>query len=204
MLEMYEPDRDIVWIDSVSLRKLVASHRSDAQYRPGTSVLQQIGPHIQGQGPWFFLTAEHVPSLPQETQYELPFMKEIEVSGDLARIVKSLPAGTKVAIGISAPKQNWLAAALHALRPDLEYHCLGAAVSAYKNGADESAAGSGLSGSGIEWLRFLATSPKRTWAKITATLKEIWLVRTQPHSRTEFKRFSAICAQALPLTNVKD
>lgn len=198
MLEMYDPDRDIVWIDTVSLRRLVGSKRNDADYRPGTSVLHDIGPKKSNGGSWFFLTAGHVPGLPDDDQFELPFFKTVAVPDDLAQVVSGLAEDTRVAIGISAPKQNHLAAALHALRPDLEYHCLGAAIDAYGNSDLSGEDDAGLSGSGIEWVRFLVTSPKRTWGKIEATLKEMWLVLTHPPSRKAFEQFSAICAPALP------
>ncbi len=200
MQEMYDPDRDIVWIDSVSIRKLVAKYRHDAEFKPGTSVLQAIGPKAKDGGSWFFLTAGPVAGLPKDLQFELPIMNAICVPDDLAQAIGALASGTRVAIGISAPKQNRLAAALHDLRPDLEYHCLGAAVSAYGDNGNSSSRHSRLSGSGIEWLRFLVTSPKRTWSKIEVTLKELWLVRTHSPSRIAFEKFSHICAPARPLT----
>lgn len=203
MLDLYDPERDVVWIDSVSMRRLVNSIRQDAQYKPGTSILQTIGPGTKDGGNWFFLTAGHVSGLPEEVQFELPMMEEIYVPDELVSVINSLSAGTSVAIGISAPKQNRLAAVLYEIRPDLEYHCLGAAVTAHAEKLDSPQSNSRLSGSGIEWLRFLFTSPRRTWAKIETTLKELWLVRTHQPSRTAFVHFSSICAPAQPASKIK-
>lgn len=196
MLEIYDPARDVVWIDTISLRNLVNRWRTDAEYRPGTTVLSQIGPGTSDGGSWFLLTAEPMKQVALEMQYELPFFTDIAVSDDLSQIIAGLAPGTRIGIGISAPKQNHLAVALHALRPDLEFHCLGAALAELDVSRDTASPRSTLSGSGFEWLRFLVTSPTRTLGKITATLLEIWSVRRHSTSRTAFISFTDICAPA--------
>ena len=196
MIDIYDPHRDVVWVDSVSLRKLVRRWRTDAAYRPGTIVLSQIGPGTPNGGSWYFLTAAPLPNLPPEMQYILPYFTEITVSTELSHALAGLAPGTRVGIGISAPKQNYLAAALHSLRPDLEYHCLGAAVAGLKGSYDSAPKGSHLSGSGLEWVRFLITSPTRTLRKILITAREIWSVLLQKRSRAAFKEFVTMCAPA--------
>ena len=196
MLGLYVAERDHVWIDSVSLRASVARIRSDAEYRPGTSILARIGPGTVASGDWFFFTAGPVAQLPTDIQMALPFFEAVTVPQDVAERLMALPANSRVGLGISAPKQNHLAAAMHALRPDLEYHCLGAAVagSAGRCGSLPAA----LSGSGFEWLRFLIVSPKRTWSKIVTTFCELLAIRLHPPSRSDFARFAKICMPAPP------
>lgn len=194
MLELYVAERDQVWIDSVSLRASVARLRPDAECRPGTLILHQIGPGMAEAQDWFFFTAGPVAQLPADIQMTLPFFEAVTVPPDLAETLMALPANTRVGLGISAPKQNYLAAAMHALRPDLEYHCLGAAVAGYApqgNGAVPA-----LTGSGFEWLKFLIVSPKRTWSKIVATVREFLSIRLHRPSRNEFARFAKICMPA--------
>jgi len=194
MIEIYDPARDVVWVDSVSLRKLVRRWRKDAAYRPGTTVLSQIGPGTSNGGAWYFLTAEPLPNLSPEMQFVLPYFKKITVPKELAQAVAALAPETRVGLGISAPKQNHLAVALHALRPDLEYHCLGAAVTGFDASCDFVPTRSPLSGSGLEWLHFLITSPNRTLGKIMITSREIWSVLLRSQSRAAFKEFVTLCA----------
>ncbi len=196
MLDMYDPTRDVVWVDTVSMRKLVSRFRSDVEYRPGTSTLNRIGPGTPDGGKWFFLTAMPLEKLAPEMQYNLPALKEITVPDELAAVLKNLEPGTRVGIGISAPKQNRLAVALHVLRPDLEYHCLGAALAGLNTFQEGMARKSTLSGSGLEWLWFLLISPRRTWRKIIATLREGWMVQMHGPSIEAFEKFASICAPA--------
>lgn len=196
MLALYVAERDHVWIDSVSLRACVARLRPDAEYRPGTSILDRIGPGTAGSGNWFFFTAAPVAQLPAEIQMTLPFFESVTVPTDVAERLMALPAKTRVGLGISAPKQNYLAVEMHALRPDLEYHCLGAAVAGYVARGDSVAPA--LSGSGFEWLKFLIVSPKRTWSKIVTTVRELLAIWLAPQSQSDFERFAKICMPALP------
>lgn len=196
MPALYVAERDHVWIDSVSLRASVARLRPDAEYRPGTSTLDRIGPGTTEAGDWFFFTAGPVAQLPDDIQMALPFFEAITVPPDVAERLMALPANTRVGLGISAPKQNHLAAAMHALRPDLEYHCLGAAIAGYAPQGDSAVPA--LSGSGFEWLKFLIVSPKRTWSKIVTTVRELLAIRLHRPSQNDFARFAQICMPAPP------
>ncbi len=191
MLELYDSDRDLIWIDSRSLHASVARLRRDAEYRPGTSILPQFGPGTPGAENWFFFTAGPVAQLPVHSQMPLPFFDEVTVPVEIANTLMALPDGTRVGLGISAPKQNYLAVAMHKLRPDLEYYCLGAAIVGHF--AKSRGNAPALSGSGLEWLAFLVRSPRRTFGKIGTTLRELIAIRLHDLSRNDFARFSQIC-----------
>ncbi|WP_339953571.1 hypothetical protein [Yoonia sp. 2307UL14-13] len=195
MLDIYDSQRDVVWVDTFSLHKLVKIWHKNVQYRPGTSILERIGPESSQDAPhWFFLTAHQIDGIPLENQYCLPvFRDEIVLPASLAKCLEGLAPGVHVGIGISAPKQNYLATALHRLRPDLEYHCLGAAIQGYYTENGQNPRKSILTGSGFEWIRFFWMYPARTWNKIECTLRELWLLQTQKKSRDAFRKFASIC-----------
>lgn len=196
MLVLYDSRRDLVWIDSVSLRQSIRRLRRNAEYRPATRVLTALGPGSSTGGNWFFFTAAPVENLPKDIQMPLPIFKTISVPDDIAAMLRSLPANTRVGIGISAPKQNYLAAAMHALRPDLEYHCFGAAIADFATPDTAKGRSHGLSGTGFEWMSFLVKSPSRTLRKIVTTLREAVQIRFHGPSREDFERFAAICMPA--------
>lgn len=191
MLELYDADRDLVWIDSGSLRNSLARLRPDAEYRPATSILPRVGAGTPAGSNWFFFTAGPIAHLSAHSQMPLPFFDVVALPDNVAATLKALPDGTRVGIGISAPKQNYLAAAMHSLRPDLEYHCFGAAITVHF--AQSHGKPPALSGSGFEWLKFLVLSPHRTLGKIVTTLCEIMAIRLHGPSRTDFARFTQIC-----------
>lgn len=196
MLELYDPNRDQIWIDSGSLRACVACLRPDAEYRPATSILPRVGPGTTSGSNWFFFTAGPVAQLSADRHMPLPFFDLVSVPVSAASILEVLPEGTHVGLGISAPKQNYLAAAMHALRPDLEYHCLGAAIGT--KFARTQYNPSALSGSGFEWLKFLMMHPRRTSRKIVATIFEILAILLHRESRDDFGRFATICMPVSP------
>jgi hypothetical protein len=191
MLALYDTDRDLVWIDSGSLRDSLARLRPDAEYRPGSSILPRIGPGTPEGKNWFFFTAGPVAHLSADNQMPLPFFDVVSLPDHIASILKALPEDTRVGIGISSPKQNYLAALMHALRPDLEYHCLGAAITVHF--AQRCGKPPALSGSSFEWLKFLVWSPRRTLGKIVTTLGEMLAIRLHGPSRDDFAHFAQIC-----------
>lgn len=201
ILDIFDRDRDVVWVDSFSLLKLVHRFRSDVEYRPGTTVMGMNEYQLIGDPSWFFLVAATLENLPADLQYVLPMFDEIELTSELRDLLSGLKKGTKVAIGISAPKQNFLAVAMHAFRPDLEYHCLGAALAECRPGQIGK---SKLAGTGWEWTRFLVSSPVRTFGKIAATLKEWWALQVDPGSQLSFKQFCRICQTATPTRPVEE
>lgn len=196
MLDIYDPKRDIVWVDTVSMGKLVARFRNDFQYRPGTSVLNSISSGSIAARKWFFLTASPLEKVKPEAQFVLPILESTVIPNELAVVLGDLQPRTRIGIGISSPKQNQLAVALHALRPDLEYHCLGAALHGLNTMEGLGEMKSRWCGSGFEWLKFLIVSPHRTLQKISFTLREGWAVQTHGPSIEAFERFAFICAPA--------
>ena len=199
MHDLYDGARDKVWMDSVSIKLLVGMFRRDAEYRAGTSILGRIGPQVNSVPSWFFITARKLENVALEIQIVLPFLKEGEesdVPDAVRRAILSLDPGTSVGLGVSSPKQNRIAVALYELRPDLEYHCLGAALFALEADGAEAGRAASLSGSGFEWLRFLVATPRRTWTKIRTTLAEAFRVLLLPSSRQKFKLFVAMCEPA--------
>ncbi len=201
VFRMYDPQRDRVWIDSASLRILVRWVKPEAAYRPGTTALKLFGLDSNSHGNWFFLTAKPLSNISAKHQFVLPFFADVHVPGDLASIINRLPAGTNIGIGISAPKQNYLAATLHLIRNDLEYHCLGAAISNLDRSNKQKNLNSFFSGTGFEWILFLAKSPRRTMTKILSTLHELIAVMFNASLRAEFKVFSNICATEVDTRN---
>lgn len=193
MLNIYNPARDKVWIDSISLKILTARTRPDVEFRPGTTVMPRSTTDEEKKEKWFFLTSVLLKNLPTEAQYALPFFDEIYVPETLAVWLDRLPAGSRVAIGISAPKQNYLAAKLYDRWPNLEYHCIGAALSEFDPKQSDSPS---LAGSGLEWLRFLVSSPRRTLGKISQTISELRRILFEKESREKFARFASICEAA--------
>lgn len=196
MYDLFDPERDVVWADSVSMMNLIKVFRSDAEYRPGTSVLRMIGPDCAKLTNWYFITARELRNVAPEIQIELPFIEEGEeenIPQVVAAAVRSLAPGARIGLGVSSPKQNRLAAALHEIRPDLEYYCLGAALFSLEKDSDGMRNTVSLSGSGFEWMRFLFSTPRRTLTKIWLTLLEIAKVLLSPSSRREFRQFVSLC-----------
>lgn len=187
--------RDIVWADSISIVKLAGLFGHTLKYRPGTFVVAEAlkEGHLFDQG--FFLTAHTLQGVPEARQFTLPIIaegREHQLSDDLLKAVRSLVPGSTVAIGVSSPKQNRIAVALHSLRPDLTYHCLGAALSLIDQSAADPAALE-YSRSGREWTRFLREAPARTLGKLRITLLEIARILFMPKSRQEFRQFIQTC-----------
>lgn len=196
MYEMYDPVRDRVWVDSVSMSILARLFRCDAAYRPGTSVLDRFGPRSGFPRPWFFFPARLLNGLSPKAQMALPFLAdghEHELPLEITHAIEGLNTGTRIGIGVSSPKQNRIAANLFYIRPDLEYHCLGAALFAMEESTPESRGGLFRSGSGLEWVRFLIANPQRTIPKIWVTFSEVIRVLAVPSSRRRFRMFLEIC-----------
>lgn len=192
---LYHPNRDIIWADSISMVRLLALFGYAAEFRPGTSVVVQAiqGSELLHSG--FFLTARPLRSVSERRQLALPRIaegRECDLPAEVCKAIESLAPGTPVAIGISAPKQNRVATVLHSLRPDLTYHCLGAALSLLDHASDDPDALK-YSRSGAEWMRFLQEEPMRTLAKLRVTLAEIACILVFPRSRKEFREFAQSC-----------
>ncbi|MCK0070286.1 WecB/TagA/CpsF family glycosyltransferase [Kordiimonas laminariae] len=186
----YDPTRDHFWIDSISLKALSMMYNRSTIYLPGTHVVSHINDLVISKKEWFFFTAVQIENIPDDSQYELPLALTMEVSEDIKSTLLNIPPKTKVAIGISAPKQNFFATELYKIRPDLEYHCLGAAISKLASKPSQKLK---LSKSGFEWLYFLVTSPKRTFQKLQYTFQALLKILFNKDYRIKFKHFIVIC-----------
>lgn len=193
MIEVFSDKRDFVWVDSYSLSLAISRFRTDAIYRPGTRGFEEIGQNDPTYRNWYFLTAHPIDNLPQNKQYSLPFFNTVSIPAALKAKILELPAGMNIAIGISSPKQNYLAIELHKIRADLEYHCFGAAITAVDSAKQKKAHGRSLSGSGFEWVHFFIRSPKRTMEKILLTIKQLYCIYFNQRTKSKFKEFSDIC-----------
>ena len=198
MLDLYDPSRDIVWVDSQSLLRLTKKIGFATEYRPGHYILDRIGPGKGLNKNWFFLTAQHIPEIGNDNQSILPMLKEIKVSEELRQIIEKLETGTLVGIGISAPKQNFLAAQLYKIRPDLEYHCLGAALAELGHLDNRRAKKFLLSHQGMGIFWFLYSSPTRTLKKLICTIREHFIISFNKNAAITFREFARICQ---PLQN---
>ena len=86
-----------------------------------------------------------------------------------------IPEGNSVFIGISSPKQNFLAIKISELRPDLEIFCLGAVISTFVHKADVEEMSS-QSNTGLEWLFHLKRDPIRFVKKIRLIVVAIFKI----------------------------
>jgi len=191
VLDLYDRQRDIIWIDSVSLRFLVFIFGGKIPFRPGTSVLFSYKNHSMRNLNWFFLTSKNLYYLSERHQYVLPYYRhKIWVPEDLENQISILPYNSNVAIGISSPKQNLLACELFKINAALNIHCLGAAVDQHHD--ENNKKKSLFIGSGFQWLSFLFSSPKRTISKLRLTIFEIYLICFCSITRASFKKFLKI------------
>ena len=204
MLDLYDPTRDIVWVDSLSMQKLTNKIGFATAYRPGHYILNQIGPGKGTNDNWFFLTAQYIPEIGKDNQSVLPMLKQVKISAELRRTVEKLEIGTVVGIGISAPKQNFLAAQLYEIRPDLEYHCLGAALAELGHLNSGGAKKFLLSHQGMGIFWFLYSSPKRTLKKLIATIRARLSILFNQDEANAFIEFAQICQLLQNSTNNHD
>lgn len=195
MLNLFCKSRDIVWADSISIVKLLRLFGYDVEYRPGTFVVAEA---IRGGDLLectFFLTARPMRGVPDAHQLVLPMIPEGSehiLPENVREALLSLAPNTVVVIGVSSPKQNYIAATLHKLRPDLTYHCLGAALSLIDISEGDPDALS-YSRSGAEWIRFLQEAPIRTLNKLGVSLAEVARIVLLPQCRQQFREFAQTC-----------
>ena len=190
--EIYDPIRDIVWVDSISLQIIAWCSSKCTVLHPGVMMLERIKLDFAKMEnmKWLFLTSKLHTRIPAEKQYVLPIFndRDVYLPEDLVIILRNLPPRTYVGLGISSPKQNYLATILYNHRSDIEYHCLGAALQ--------------LLGSSIKykpylyyisWLRLLFLSPQRTIKKLTIIFHQILILHTKRKPRRAFAKFLDIC-----------
>lgn len=192
MLELYDKTRDVVWVDSIILHKRLKRLGVHAAYKPGTSVLHRKCLNELMREDWYFFTAGASKVLPGDMFTVLPIMDKACITEEIKLVLHKLPIGSKVGIGVSAPKQNQLAVMMNDIRPDIEYHCLGAAISDEKLSSESNSNYFFQPESGLEWCSFLFKSPMRTMKKITETLIQLLLVEFSSTSKKQFLYFSTL------------
>lgn len=195
IFSFHNSERDVIWVDSISLRFMLNTFGIECVYQPGTTAFVSYHRNKKTDNNWFYFSSQFEDLLPADKQYTLPNFSEISLTEDLVDILNLLPAGSNVAIGISAPKQNILALKMHEIRPDLIYYCFGAALG--RNSLIKSGNIWWDSGSGFEWVYFLKNSPTRTIRKLIKTLKEMSLILIHKSTRKEFRKFGAICTKSV-------
>ena len=193
MLKIYEPERDIVWVDSISLLRLLSRFGCSASYLPGHFILRMMGPYRNSNNEWFFLTSSYLNAINKNDQIVLPLINDNRLPSNVVAKIQGLKSGTIIGIGISSPKQNFLAAELYKIRSDLEYHCLGAALAQLGHVEQNEFKTLLLSKKGFGIIWFLLTQPRRTVSKLMITLKEYLLISLSPHHKEKFKQFMKIC-----------
>lgn len=158
----------------------------------GVRGIYQSGPteaHLMrqqgGANYWFFVSGK-INGLSNNSQYALPMAEIIEVTPSILDFLETVPLRATVVIGISSPKQNDFAVKLDKIRPDLDYYCLGAAVEqtwGLRSG------NTSLRGTGLQWIEFLALTPRRTVRKLYQTLIEAIMLFSSIQKLRRFRNF---------------
>ena len=107
----------------------------------------------------------------------LPFFSPSLDDLNVKQISEAIKEYSNVYIGVSSPKQDYLAKALQKIYPEKHFFCLGAAL--YVDFADDT----------HNWLRFLRLQPKRTIIKIAMTFQEVIKLIFIRRLRREFREF---------------
>jgi len=164
----YRPERDLVFLDSISCYLIGLILGKKGHYLPGSQMAHKL--YENHRSDCFFLLSQEIESINHEKRLILPFKDSFEDDIALKKFVLSLPSNVKLIIGISSPKQNYLAHHLYTLRPDIELYCLGAAVELTW---DTSYGNTQLRGTGLQWIEFFIFQPRRTLKKMIETLVAI-------------------------------
>ena len=114
--------------------------------------------------------------------YVLPFWNtkaEIVLSSKLRSAILDY---STIVIGISSPKQDYLADLIKSQFPDKEVFCLGAAI--YENNTEER-----IDDLGLNWLIMMLKNPKRFVYKISLTFSSAVKIVFLKKERLLFRRF---------------
>ena len=183
----YDEDRDLVFLDGISCYVLGLLLVKRGNYYSGP----QMGHVLKTNTtlPNYFLLANDIKNISENRKIILPFKDSFEGDTHLIDFINNIPKGSNVIIGISSPKQNFLANYLFTIRDDLEYICLGAAVQltwGFKN------ANTILRGTGLQFLEFFILQPRRTVFKHAATWAEMFSILFSFKKIKKFKAFVEI------------
>lgn len=190
--EMYQAGEDKIYVDSISLYLLAKMCNKKLVYKPATTEVFRLISNSSEMENAYFLTARRIDEIPDQRQSELPKDLKIVDSEKISSIIQDLQHGASVYIGISSPKQNSLAQRLLCKRDDIKFYCVGAALE-YGFKLSKSNSTSKLSSSGLEWVKFLIVTPRRTIRKLFLTIVETVKILFSNKRRLTFKKFLNAC-----------
>lgn len=113
--------------------------------------------------------------------FVLPFWKNINDIKLNKEIISEIQKYENIIIGISSPKQDSLSFKINKIFPNKNIYCLGAAI--YEKYSLK------FDFLHINWIFFLIKQPKRTFFKISKTIKEILKILFIRKHRIKFKLF---------------
>ena len=112
--------------------------------------------------------------------FQLPFWRDVSEISLSDELHEKVDGHRYIYIGISSPKQDRLAHMLEETYPNKEIYCYGAAM--YTNELIER-----LERSGLMWLGFLLTKPRRTLRKYWVSFFSIYQIYTNNKTRNDFR-----------------
>lgn len=169
--QIYDKNRDQLYLDSITCYALGILLGVKGNYFSGTEMAHNLSK--KSSRDFYFLLSEEICDIEETKKLVLPFKEDFIGDKSVLKFINSIPLNGNIIIGISSPKQNVLANYLYSIRSDLEYLCLGAAVTQTwgpKGGNTR------LRGTGFQWVEFLLFQPKRTIKKQMRTLAEIYKI----------------------------
>ena len=183
VLELYRKDRDLIFLDGISCYVFGLALGIKGNYFSGPQMAFILKKKTSSN---YFLLASDIKTIEDDKKNILPFKESFVGDEELLEFINKAPKGSNIIIGISSPKQNYLANYLYSIRNDLEYFCLGAAVHqtwGFKY------ANTRLRGSGFQWLEFLLFQPRRTIGKQFQTWSEMLSILVSPSRIKLYKKF---------------
>mgnify|MGYP000595509302 CR=1 FL=1 len=186
IFRVYDKQRDVIYLDSISCFGLGLMLGVKGKYVPGPQMAHALAKDSYEN--CYFLLAEDIQSIPKNRKITLPFKTNFDGDIHVLNFLNSIPNNGLVILGISSPKQNLFANYLYSVRPDLDYFCFGAAVK-QTWGLN---ANTRLRGSGFQWLEFLYFQPRRTIGKMARTIVEFFTILVSPSRIKLFRKFVQI------------
>lgn len=188
IIPLLEHESSVFWCDSMSLKFITMVFGYNVHWKPGTEFVDEIIGNMDK--PTTLILTPHKELKNHSAKIiQLPFYSDkIYLSDDLKLVLDE--GFENIYIGISSPKQNFLAHKLVRYFPNSNIHCVGAAVEHAFDGAHQKRR-LDASKTGFEWLFLLAKNPKRGMMKISQTLHGIYRIFRFSNTRMEFKKFAS-------------
>jgi UDP-N-acetyl-D-mannosaminuronic acid transferase (WecB/TagA/CpsF family) len=157
-------DNSCIYLDSISIRLLSRLFNVKPQAVSGI----EFAMNYQLNDNNIFLLPEYNVKLSKENVFILPYIKNVNIF-DITDIKKfiNIHNPINVFIGISAPKQDYLAHRLSVFFPNINFYCLGAALN-IKYSSHYLISNFFLK-LNLNWLFFIIFYPVRTMRKIICT-----------------------------------